>query len=55
MYWLTYNWWKYLLKGCTGWTNFWCRIRNHNCGVVWHNVAGVEPDMHCRKCGEDLG
>lgn len=32
-----------------------CRIKNHSCGVVWYNLNGMEPDMHCRNCGDDLG
>lgn len=23
--------------------------------VVWYNAGGYEPDMHCERCGEDLG
>lgn len=32
-----------------------CRARNHPYGVGWYNVAGLEPDMDCTGCGEDLG
>jgi hypothetical protein len=32
-----------------------CRMRGHRCGVVWYNMSGYEPDMHCRNCGDDLG
>lgn len=32
-----------------------CRARSHPYGVVWYNVGGLEPDMHCNGCGEDLG
>ena len=32
-----------------------CRARNHPAGVYWYNVGGLEPDMQCRGCGEDLG
>lgn len=31
-----------------------CRARNHPYGVGWYNVGGLEPDMHCQGCGEDL-
>jgi hypothetical protein len=24
-------------------------------GVVWYNIAGFEPDMTCKNCGDDLG
>jgi len=33
----------------------WCRMRNHPCGVVWYNGSGLEPDMTCKNCGDDLG
>lgn len=32
-----------------------CRARNHPYGVGWYNVGGLEPDMTCTGCGEDLG
>lgn len=32
-----------------------CRARNHLYGVGWYNITGLEPDMHCCGCGEDLG
>ena len=31
-----------------------CRLRGHKCGVWW-NSHNLEPDMHCRNCGDDLG
>lgn len=31
-----------------------CRTVGH-ADVVWYDVNGLEPDMHCRRCGEDLG
>ncbi len=55
MKWLKPPWWEYLLTNCTGWTNFICRIKGHPCGVVYYNSTGLEPDMHCKNCGEDLG
>jgi len=24
-------------------------------GVVWYDLRGLEPDMPCRNCGDDLG
>lgn len=32
-----------------------CRARSHPYGVGWYNVGGLEPDMDCQGCGEDLG
>jgi hypothetical protein len=67
-YFLTLSWWRYCLWGSevfrgkygkprfvTGWRQFVCRWRGHPCGVVWFNAVGLEPDMHCRECGDDLG
>jgi hypothetical protein len=31
-----------------------CRARGHKAGVVWYNMNSMEPDMHCRNCGDDL-
>jgi hypothetical protein len=31
-----------------------CRWRGHKDGVIWTNITGLEPDMHCKNCGEDL-
>jgi hypothetical protein len=31
-----------------------CRWRGHKDGVVWYNPGGLEPDLHCKNCGEDL-
>ena len=57
--WLTLDWWKFLLErpkvGQSRWTCFWCRARGHPAGVWWFNVGGLEPDMHCMNCGDDLG
>ena len=46
-------WWQWLFTS-KNWTNFWCRFRGHP-GVWWYNPGGLEPDMHCQRCGEDLG
>jgi hypothetical protein len=32
----------------------WCRAQGHPCGVAWYS-QGLEPDMTCKGCGEDLG
>lgn len=53
--WLTPGWWRGLLDGCTGWRNFWCRVRCHPYGVVWYSQYRDEPDMRCKNCREDLG
>lgn len=53
--WLLPSWWRYLLDGCTGRVNFWCRVRGHPYPVRWFTLTKSEPDMRCRNCSEDLG
>ena len=33
----------------------WLCMWNGHSSVVWYNPNGMEPDMHCQRCGEDLG
>ncbi len=54
-----YNFSRYLLHKPRPIDTSWhrliiCRFRGHKDGVVWYNMSGIEPDMHCRNCGEDL-
>jgi hypothetical protein len=53
--WLTRAWWQYLLAGRPSWGRLLCRAKGHPNGVWWFNVGGVEPDMRCKDCGENLG
>jgi len=50
---------KYLLSKKSEYHNWfeviWCRLRNHPKGVYWYNPNGLEPDMTCKGCGDDLG
>lgn len=32
-----------------------CRNKGHQCGVIYYNVNGLEPDMRCKNCYDDLG
>jgi len=34
---------------------FFCRLGGHKCGVWFYNPNGLEPDMHCMNCDDDLG
>ncbi len=36
------------------WANFWCNLTSH-AHVNWFNPTGLEPDMRCSRCHEDLG
>ncbi|CAB4176892.1 hypothetical protein UFOVP1672_57 [uncultured Caudovirales phage] len=33
---------------------WWCERQGHD-DVWWFNLGGYEPDMHCKRCGKDLG
>jgi hypothetical protein len=61
MHWFTKAWWNYLLAPpssweVTRWSAFWCRLWGHPGGVWYYNMSeNLEPDMHCKDCGDDLG
>lgn len=65
---LRYNYWaggvhdrwislKLFVRGEWWTTRFgqWLCERGGHTDVVWFNVGGLEPDMHCKRCGKDLG
>lgn len=58
MKWFTRGWWGYLFEkksvDYSWFTVLRCRIKGHKCGVVWYNTTGLEPDMTCKNCGDDL-
>jgi hypothetical protein len=47
--------WSYLFHKPRSLTKVICRWRLHPDGVVWQNIGGLEPDMRCKICGDDLG
>jgi hypothetical protein len=53
-YWISISWWKYLLENPITWRKFWCRMGGHKCGPIWYNVNGLEPDMRCQNCEDEL-
>jgi hypothetical protein len=59
-YWLYPIYWEYILQprdrlyGVSWWTVIRCRMKVHPCGVVWYTHR-LEPNMHCKNCGDDLG
>ena len=55
MRWTNKDWWSYLLGKPLTLKAFFCRASGHKCGVVWYNTTGMEPDMTCKGCGDDLG
>ncbi len=46
-----------LLSGDWWLTKFgqWVCERKGHPGVVWFNPNALEPDMHCDRCGKDIG
>ena len=63
MHWFTIDWWRYILQPVDVVDEglrfriraYICRARGHPHGVVWYNTNGLEPDMTCKNCGDDLG
>lgn len=61
MRWFTIGWWKYLFGKRKDNSEIGiiktaiCRARNHPSGVWYYDPSGLEPDMHCKNCGDDLG
>jgi len=64
--WFTIWWYKYLFRktdhldqpepGFKGWIErIICRAEGHSCGIVYYNFNGLEPDNHCKNCGDELG
>ena len=47
-------WFRYLFAKPLSLRAIVCRWQGHKCGVIWYNSGGLEPDMHCRNCGDDL-
>jgi len=52
--WISISFWKYLLEKPNSWTKFWCRAKGHPDGPIWYNPNGLEPDMRCINCGDEL-
>lgn len=64
--WLSFEWWKYILSprqkyryggfySDASWLDVViCRIKGHPHGCFWYNPNGLEPDYHCKDCGEEI-
>ena len=60
--WVDPYWWRYLLATPEAdrgqlrdlFHAFKCRLKNHPDGPVWYNPSGLEPDYHCKNCGDEL-
>lgn len=59
MRWFTKDWWAYLFSkrynDIGAIRTAICRTNGHRCGVWWYNLTGLEPDMRCKNCNDDLG
>ena len=53
LYWFNRSFWKYLLEKPNNWLKFWCRVKGHPDGPIWHN-HGSEPNMKCFNCKDEL-
>jgi hypothetical protein len=64
MKWFSLEFWKYLFSGrmtprnrfmgCGRLGRAICRAKGHPSGPIWYS-NGLEPDMRCKVCGDDLG
>lgn len=59
--WCSPDWWAYLLEkpspyfSVSRWTAFWCRVHGHPRGPIFYNAGGLEPNPHCKDCGDIIG
>jgi hypothetical protein len=54
-WWLTRAGREYLFAKPFTFEKLKCRWQGHPHGVLWFNAGGLEPNMHCKDCGDDLG
>lgn len=52
--WFDYTFYQYLFERPFDLTKLWCRIGYHKCGPVYYNPNGLEPDGHCKNCGDEI-
>lgn len=46
---------RWRMVGAPSWPRvIWCRMRGHPAGVYWY-TSGMEPDMRCKGCLDDIG
>ena len=55
MRWFNITWLKYIFKKPCSLRKIICRSKGHSDGVAWYHAAALEPDMHCKNCGDNLG
>lgn len=49
------SWWAYIFEKPYNLTKIWCRTKDHPKGYVWISPGNIEPDFHCKNCGDFLG
>jgi hypothetical protein len=57
-HWFNIGWWRYLLGKPLGdkpLRRIICRAKGHPAGPIWYTYTGVEPDMTCKNCGDEIG
>jgi hypothetical protein len=56
--WFTKEWYKYVFASKSPDFNWFevikCRIQGHRPGVIWYHSTGLEPNMTCKGCGDNL-
>jgi hypothetical protein len=50
--WFNIYWWEYICAKPFSWITFCCRIKGHPNGSWYYNPHGLEPDDHCKDCGD---
>ena len=60
MRYFTLAWYQYLFSkpddsGYCNWIRrLICRAKGHPCGPWYYNPGGLEPDMTCQDCGDEI-
>lgn len=59
--WLTYDWYAYLFapasdyySDMTFWRTLKCRLQGYPRGEIYYNSGGLEPNGHCKDCGDEI-
>jgi len=60
--WFSWYWYAYLFakqgkydrNSCGYWARVWCRMRGHPNGPIFYTSHGLEPDNHCKDCGDEI-
>lgn len=50
--WFNHYWYEYLFAKPFSFTALICRYKGHPCGSIYYNPNGLEPNRHCKNCGD---